>query len=310
MQSSYRPKYSGKYKGRRPLRAPYARRSYAQKRVYRKRGGAMSQKRILNLTSRKKKDTMLNYTNITSSAQQGSGTYAVQPAIIVGGQNQNTTTAFPIVWCATGRDLTTDSSNTQGVVADAATRTATTCYMRGLSEKIEIQVTDGLPWQWRRICFTYKGFNNAAPNSSGFSLVNETTNGYVRLLNMLPSATYINTVEGLMFRGSKSVDWTDPMTAPLDPTRITVKYDKTITIASGNEQGCIRKFNRWHGMNKNLVYADDENAGTLNEQFYSTQSKAGMGDYIVVDYFQARKGATSSQQLSFGTTATLYWHEK
>lgn len=66
----------------------------------------------------------------------------------------------------------------------------------------------------------------------------------------------------------------------------------------------------WHSMNKNLVYADDENAGGLNVQFYSTQSKAGMGDFIVVDYFQARKGSTSSQQLSFGTTATLYWHEK
>ena len=262
------------------------------------------------MTSRKKRDTMLNYTNTTSSAQQGSQVYAVQPAVIVGGQNQNMTTAFPIVWCATGRDLTEDSGNVRGTVGDQATRTASTCYMRGLSEKIEIQVTDGLPWQWRRICFTYKGFVNAAPNTTGFNLVNETTNGYVRLLNMLPSATYINTVEGILFRGSKNVDWTDPMTAPLDPTRITIKYDSTRTIASGNEQGCIRKFNLWHGMNKNLVYSDDENAGSINQQFYSTQSKAGMGDYIVVDYFQARKGSTSAQQLSFGTTATLYWHEK
>lgn len=193
----------------------------------------MTKKSILNMTSKKKKDTMLNYTNITSSAQQGSGTYAVAPAIIVGGQNQNTTTAFPIVWCATGRDLTQDASNTPGYTWAGSTRTASTCYMRGLSEKIEIQVTDGLPWQWRRICFTYKGFNNAAPNATGFSLVQETTNGYVRNLNMLPSATYINTVEGLIFRGSKAVDWTDPMTAPLDTTRITVKYDKTMTIASG-----------------------------------------------------------------------------
>lgn len=270
----------------------------------------MSKKRILNLTSRKKRDTMLNYTNISTTAQQGSQTYAVRPAIIVGGQDQNTTTAFPIVWCATGRDLTEDSSNTRGTVADQSTRTATTCYMRGLSEKIEIQVTDGLPWQWRRLCFTYKGFQNAAPNIAGFSLVSETTSGYVRQLSMLPSATYINTVETIMFRGSKGVDWTDPMTAPTDGTRITVKYDVTKTVASGNEQGCIRKFNLWHPMNKNLVYADDEDGGDLNQQFYSTQSKAGMGDYIIVDYFQARKGSTSAQQLSFGTTATLYWHEK
>lgn len=253
---------------------------------------------------------MLNYTNITSSAQQGSTTYAVQPAIIVGGQNQNTQTAFPIVWCATARDLTEDSSNTQGRVTDQATRTAQTCFMRGLSEKIEIQVTDGLPWQWRRVCFTYKGFINAAPSTTGFSLLTETSSGYTRVLNMLPSATYINTVEGIMFRGTKGTDWTDPMTAPLDPARITTKYDRTITIASGNEQGCIRKYSLWHGMNKNLVFADDENAGSTNESFFSTQSKAGMGDYIVVDYFQARKGSTSSQQLSFGTTATLYWHER
>jgi len=270
----------------------------------------MTKKRILNLTSRKKRDTMLSYSNITSSAQQGSQTYAVRPAIVVGGQDQNTQTAFPIVWCATGRDLTEDSADGRAYSGDISSRTSSTCYMRGLSEKIEIQVTDGLPWQWRRICFTYKGFNNAAPNTTGFSLVAETTNGWTRLLNMLPSATYINTVEGLIFRGSKNVDWTDPMTAPTDGTRITVKYDKTRTIASGNEQGAIRRYNLWHPMNKNLVYADDENAGSLNQQFYSTQSKAGMGDYIVVDYFQSRKGSSAAQQLSFGVTASLYWHER
>lgn len=275
------------------------------RRVFRRRGG-MTRKSIINMTSRKKRDTMLTITNITATSQQAGTTYFPNPAVITGGTNASP----PIVWCATARDATYQGTN-PGTVFTDATRTATECYMRGLSENIEIQVSDGVPWQWRRICFTYKGFNNAAPDIAGFSLYYKSSVGaYARAMNMVPNNTYKDTIEGLIFKGVANSDWNDPIIAPLDKTRITVKYDRTRTIASGNEDGCIRKYKLYHPMNKTLVYGDDEQGGNKTMSFYSVQSKRGMGDYIVIDYFRPRQGSASSNQLSFSSNATLYWHEK
>ena len=100
------------------------------------------------------------------------------------------------------------------------------------------------------------------------------------------------------------------MMAKVDSERLTVKYDKTITLASGNEDGFIRKYPRYHRMGKNLVYSDDETGGTQTQSQFSVQAKAGMGDYWVVDIFRPRAGSTPSNQLIFSTESTLYWHEK
>lgn len=252
---------------------------------------------------------MINYTNITSTSQIGGTAYTNGSAVITGGY----TTFNPIVWIATARDNTTAPSGGPGNKFYQSTRTATTCFMRGLAENIEIQISDGLPWQWRRICFTYKGIQNLIPSSTTAPVYNnalETSAGWVRVSNALPNNATRDNFEALIFRGSKGVDFNEPLTAPLDTTRITVKYDKTRTISSGNEDGCIRKYKFWHGMNKNLVYADDESGGSENVGFFSSQNKAGMGDYIVVDYFLPRQGSSSANQLSFNPTASLYWHEK
>jgi len=283
------------------------RRSYGRKRTYRKK---TSRKMILNMTATKKRDTMINFSNITATSQIGGTAYSTQPAVITGGY----VTFNPIVWCATARDNSTAVGvGNAGNKFYQATRTATTCFMRGLSETVEIQVSDGLPWQWRRICFTYKGVNDLLPGlttAPAFRLALETSNGWVRTVNALPNNAYRDALEGVMFRGVKGVDFNEPLTAPLDPTRITVKYDRTRTISSGNDDGCIRKYKFWHGMNKNLVYADDESGGCESTGYYSVQSKAGMGDFIVVDYFLPRAGSTSTNQLIFNPTASLYWHEK
>lgn len=268
----------------------------------------MSKRALLNATSRKKRDTMLTLTNISATSQQGGTTYTAGPAIITGGTNASA----PIVWCATARDNTYGATPTRGTVFDQSTRTSTECYMRGLSENIEIQVSDGVPWQWRRICFTYKGWNNVAPHTTGYDnyYQSSATGSYERGMNMVPNNTYRDTVQGLIFRGVANLDWNDPIIAPLDTEKISVQYDKTRTIASGNEDGCIRKYKLWHPMNKTLVYADTEAGGTENISYYSVQSKRGMGDYLVIDFFRPRQGTASSNQLSFSSNATLYWHEK
>lgn len=268
-----------------------------------------AKKRILNMTSEKKRDKMLNYTNVTAAAQTGSGTYNASPAIITGGSS----TPFVAVWCSTARDNTTSSVDRVGNKFDIATRTASSCFMVGLKEAIEIQVADGLPWQWRRMCFTFKGGNTMAgflpqPSSSFYPSLS-TSNGYVRNFNGL-TATQQTTFFGLLFQGAMSSDWSDPLTAKIDNERLSVKYDKVCTIASGNEEGVIRKYNRWHPMRHNLMYDDDERGGQTASGTYSVTSKIGMGDYWVIDIIKPRVGSTSANQMLFNCESTLYWHEK
>jgi len=269
----------------------------------------MSKKAILNTTSQKKRDKMLTWTNITAANPFGSTTYTASPAILAGN-----TPLYVIPWCATGRDATINLAGVKPNKYDQATRTASSCYMVGLKESIEVQCADGLPWQWRRVCFTFKGgltLNSFLPSSTtpGFSAATEISQGYVRPLNALTASQYATFFQ-LLFQGAVANDWTDPMTAKLDSERISVKYDKTHTIASGNEQGVIRKYSRWHGMGHNLQYDEDEVGGTVATGMTSVESKIGMGDYWVVDIIKPRMSATSSNQLSFNCESTLYWHER
>lgn len=269
----------------------------------------MTSKRILNLTARKKRDTMLGWTNSSAANQTGSTTYTTAAAVVNGGLND--TSAATFVWCATARDNTRNTNGPNGTVYESATRTSATPYMVGLSEHCEIQVNSGMPWQWRRICFTTKG--TLLTNTTSFSTGIETSSGWVRVLNQLagnPGSDPQYSLFVKLFKGQNLSDWVDPMTARTDNSRCTIKYDKTITIASGNEEGMIRKYKKYHPMKQTLVYDDDEVGGGELATNYSTLAKAGMGDYYVLDMFRARDGSTASDKLLFRPTATLYWHEK
>ncbi|UOK20978.1 capsid protein [Chifec genomovirus UA13_107] len=252
---------------------------------------------------------MIIQTNTTASTPSGGTSYTAAPAILVGNTYEY---IFP--FCCTARDLTsgipTAGNPTLGRVTDQATRTATTCFMRGYSEAITIQTTDGLPWLWRRIVFTYKGLVFPAATSS-FNYVMENSAGYARVVNSAPAGS-ISSFINVAFKGVQNADWNTFVDAPLDTSRISVLYDKTMTIASGNEDGMIRKYKFWHPFNKNLVYDDEESGGsTLNNGSYlSVSSKAGMGDAYIVDFFRPRTGGTTASQLSFHPQGTLYWHEK
>lgn len=263
----------------------------------------MSKKSILNLTSDKKRDTMLCYSNVTAANPYGSSTYTASPAILTG----NVLHVFP--WCATARGITS-ANGYDGAKVDEPIRTATTVFMRGLAERIRISTSDGLPWLWRRVCFASK--NNAirtytTGTSTSYSPAIFTSSGYVRAVNQVASGTNF---DDLIWKGTINKDWNDWITAPIDSRRVDVKYDRTVTIAGGNEEGTIREFSLWHPMNKNLVYDDDENGDEDGGNQWSVQDKRGMGDYWVVDIFSPRAGGASTSQLLFEPQASLYWHEK
>lgn len=265
----------------------------------------MSKKAILNTTSRKKRNGMLSWSNSNSAA-------LIRP-VGVGGAYVNNAGYFG-VWCPTA--MTLDAAST---IANQPSRTASTCYMRGLSEHIRIQTSSGTPWFHRRICFLTRGStpfhstNSADTPTAVWSPSLDTSNGVERvwfneLLNNMNNT--IAAQQGVLFKGVIGKDWNDLITAPVDTARVTVKYDKTWTMQSGNEEGLVRERKLWHGMNKNLVFDDDENGDVEGGNYFSVDAKPGMGDYFVVDIIQPGINGTAEDYFTILANSTLYWHEK
>lgn len=278
--------------------------SRGRKRTYRKKR-SMSKRSILNTTSRKKRNGMLS---LTTTPASGGGNIPITggPAIV---QASAGTQVF--LWNSTAQSL--DASS---VIPNQASRTATSCYMRGLSEHLRISTSTGLPWFHRRVCFTTKLTLNSAINA-GATIPRVTffdsANGIERLwFNMSRNNDTADqeTLYGYLFRGQNGADWTDPIVAPTDPTRVTVRFDKTWTYRSGNTVGTVKETKLWHGMNKTLVYDDDESGEAESQSYYSTSAKPGMGNYFVVDIFSPLPGGSTSDLLRVDANSTLYWHER
>nr|QJB18703.1 MAG: capsid protein [Genomoviridae sp.] len=264
------------------------------RRTYRKRR-VMSTRRVLNITTTKKRDIMASYTNVVIPRNDGNTTYTADAALLQA-YTGTTKNVYSFLWCATARSSTTSPEETD--------RNDSRTYMRGLKERIEIQTSSGAPWQWRRICFSKKG--SFYPVSTTFAPYYFTSNGYTRTVNQVPTG-YLATE---LFDGGQNKDWLDLMSARTNRRLITVHYDKTISLQSGNASGVLQVFNRWHPMNKTLLYQEEESGGDTSGAVYATQGRIGMGDYYVVDIFQSGGGATATDQLSFMPQATLFWHEK
>lgn len=266
----------------------------------------MSNKRILNITSVKKRDTMQQWTNIDAGSISP-GTFAFKEATLSG----NFTYMIP--WIATGRPGLDDNGGGAGPISESV-RTKTTVYMRGLKETLSVRSADGDPWRWRRICFTIKGPHIHSLQTANSILYNFQTSSGGAVGVTRPVTNWPATIPGgaeleqLMFKGQRNFDWVDPTIAPLDTTRISVKYDKSMTLAAGNESGFIKTIHRWHPMNKNLVYSDDFPGGGAELTPWSTEGKQGMGDYYVVDLFKSNGRPEAT--LGLRMNSTLYWHEK
>lgn len=307
--AAFRAKRRSTYrkKGARTTRSRGVRhRSYGRKRTYRKKA-SMSKRRILNTTSRKKRNGMLSWTSTPVNGTSTNVSPYAGPAYVSAAVSQPSL----FLWNAIAQDMDSNS-----VVPNQSSRTATTCYMRGLSEHVRISTSTGLPWFHRRICFTTKFPFAPAPNagaSTSRSTFVDTSNGIERLwfnVSNNNDSVDIATVYSIIFRGASGADWNDPILAPTDPTRISVRFDKTWTYKSGNTVGTVRELKLWHGMNKNLVYDDDEIGSGEQPSYTSTPANPGMGNYFVVDIFSPLPGGSTGDIIRIDSNATLYWHER
>jgi len=320
------------------------RRYGVKKRTYRKKASSkMSKRRILDIATNKKRDVMVPVTNPTLDPTIPS---TPRPAVFsVGRPVPPGTPAYTycIPWIATYR-------RPVGVGNDASQALLThgSPFYRGLSENVTISVTGPTPWQWRRVCFTFKGdallssfttlqgadtilhepdvfFRNTFTQDTGVFRPMYDIASYYGKNQTQPStpgttpASYFR-ILNTIFRGVSAqqaptdvtnIDYINVMTAKTDNTDVTIKYDKTVTIASGNEAGIQRNHKRYHPMNKTLVYSNLEQGNQTIYGARSTDSKPGMGDYYVLDFFQARYLSQADEgDLVFDPRATLYWHEK
>jgi len=247
---------------------------------------------------------MLAVTNTSLTSGVGSATYVQNPGIVTGDR----TALF--LWCCSARSFA-DGTGTPAVFQES-TRTATTCYLRGLKEKIAITTNDGCPWFWRRILVSTKNINyrnSTTGAGNAFSPYFYGSSGYQRMINQPVVGGFYD--DGL-WKGTQGADWNDFVTAPVDGRRNRILYDKTMTIAPGSSQGTTRNYNRWHNINKSIVYDDDENGGGENATPWSVTDNRGIGDVYVIDIFQSGAGRQSgnASQLYFRPEATLYWHER
>jgi len=252
----------------------------------------MSKRRILNVSSKKKRDTM-----IWANATSGAGQYRHKLSATGGSLN-----AYSVyVWCPTYR--IGKGSNAESI------RNAKTVFYRGLSEKMTVTASTSTPWKWRRIVFVTKALYDFIPN-----LVSdiETSAGWSRAMVNLSgdSATPVrNQLEGFLFEGSGGQDWWSPFTAKVDRKRVTLLYDKTRMLQSGNDVAHYHSHKQWIPINKNLVY-DDAEVGSDESSFkYSVTSKMGFGDVYILDLFECASG-NSADLLQFEPQATTYWHER
>lgn len=243
---------------------------------------------------------MLCYTNVTA-ADPDSGTFSQGSAIMAA----NAASWFPFAWLASGRPAE-NSSGAKGTKVDEAVRTSTSIYCRGVKERITLSTNSGVSWEWRRIVFQIKGApfqDSVDPTTSSFFRI--TSNGMVRLVTLIPNQDiYID-----LFDGARDQDWQDIFNAKVNTRLVTPMYDRRRTIASGNSNGIIRHYNCWHGVNKNIVYEDEQDGDSMFTSGLSTRGKPGSGDLYVFDMFRANGGG-SEDLLEFLPNATFYWHEK
>lgn len=238
----------------------------------------MTTRRILDLTSTKKRDTLRYYDPVASTSLARSITSTTQPFA---------TAVY--IFCPTAREA--NASN------EATDRNSSQPFYKGYSEIISMTANSNAPWRWRRIVFSTRSLRPSEALSF-------TTEGYTRVMAPYGDQATISQ----LFKGTADKDFTDVMDARVDSNRARVLYDKTRILKSGAGVHHHR-YRMWHPMNAKVHYDEDENADGENTSPWSTTGTKGLGDVFIMDCFNCA-ALSNDNVLVVKPQGTLYWHEK
>lgn len=288
------------------------RRSYGgRKRTYRKKG---SRRSLTDRMSTKKRDTMLSAAP-TTGPNPSPGSPPIPNQFIAFRSITTNTIADNVhmtMFCPSWRYLQIDNAN------QVARRTASSTFVKGISETYQITPTDQAAWEWRRIAISVKGrmdllVDTMSTIGAQFGPTNLTQRFFKDLTGDTTGTYNIiwDKVQQYLFRGIKGTDWADQMTAKLDTTRVNVHSDVMRLISSNNDTSRPRTVKTYIPINKTIVYDDEENGTQMSVSPCSVTSKPGLGDIYIFDLFTCRAPLNDpATQIQIKSSMTYYWHEK
>ena len=293
-RSAYRPRFR-RYRRRTYARkSVYSRRSYGVKR-YRRRYGRykrrLTSRRVRNIASAKKYDTMLG----------SSGTN--EPPIpdnfpIFAGSNY-------MLWNATYRPHDVESGPHH--------RNSWRVFWRGVRERILLSVSFEVIH--RRVCFwSYRRHEEGNP------IYDQATNLWRRPLRRITPIDDPDIFEQL-WKGTLDEDYSENnrWNAPIDNRRYKIVYDRSYTInpnydvGEGSAFGKSRSRKMWHPMNATIMYDEDEAGINDLDSPWAAFNPDYCGNFYILDIFSTGQdlGDDTSQRVgTFTTTANVYWHEQ
>jgi len=197
----------------------------------------------------------------------------------------------------------------------AARRTATRTYVTGVAETYRLTPNSSIQWWHRRIVFSTKDTLTSTLNSAigAEPASGDITRRPFRDLSATSTGVWQDlavTLIELLFKGTIGVDWQDPMKAPVDRSRVNIHSDRFTSINSGNDQPRARIVKHYTPIRKTLQYNDEENGTSVAVSPYSVDSKIGIGNIFVADFFHCPAPAEPTDELSITSNSTYYWNEK
>lgn len=260
------------------------------------------------MLSRKKRDTMLSAAFAGSNPSPESPVNPGTP-LVMNQTNPNGRVHMTLANVSHRYLVPNNSSYT-------AYRTDTTTYVKGFAQTYTIIPSSSTCWWHRRIMFATKEIYSTVEIQQSIgvqSFTGSTTNLPMRDLGNTTEGPYDqlrNNVLGEIFSGTGGVDWISPFRAKTDRTRVTILSDRSFNYSSGNEAPKPRIIKTYDAINKSLVYSDVENGLSMTPSPLSVDSKRGIGNIYVVDFYFCPAPDEAEDALTVSSQSTYYWHEK
>lgn len=279
----------------------------------------MGRRRILNVSTRKLKDTMPPVV-ITE------GGFASTPGVpkVMTGQLD-----YAFAFCASARDShQLGPSDFPVGQRGMYQRSLTDVYVRGYKEIVSMATNSGAQWLWRRLVVNmktplWKEFPSLTVQRE-IPLDDNRTSGQVRTMYNIGATPDGETelakrVYSIIFEGTLDVDWHNVFNAKVDKRFVRVISDKTMPVQSKNDEAVYKNRHFWDPVNKNMHYNEKEEGGGIKDypieereyqqSKFSSDGITGCGDLWVFDFFSCAS-RTTSDELRFQPNGTFYWHER